>query len=1135
MSLYEPLARAAASALLPLRDALSSADAMQRLLAKLGLETRVPDALLTQIRGSLSFVEALDQLPGLLDALDRESNRARAIADLAEMTGQVVRGINDLAAIDAKAFGADAGPLMRPQTWQDLAVALPDVLLAAYLAQQAPALLAILRLVGVCVVQNVGFGSRDRFNWDQLGTLLSDPAGAARTTTGWGGDSFRAWWLQRNVGLALAQLGAPVEIRPRRLAVEQALTGTESAEPTGLESTVSVYEATSVSGPSVSVGAVFAASPLAGGTIFVGNHSAGQISGEVSISDRWFLTASGAVDGTATIGMRISPDGSDLVGGDAALGASMTLTANITDPWILVGDVNAIRFELTDLRVEFGIAGTTGAPEAYALASVDDGGFRLVLDFAGADSFLRGVIGDGPTITGGGELRWGSRSGLTFGGGAGFSITLVLDKQIGPINVYSLTIDLGASTTGMSLRGIVSGGIAVGPLLATIENVGAELVLTAGASDELSGLAAELRFVPPTGLGLGVDLEGIITGGGYLSIEDGRYAGVAALQMFGVGLTVIGIIETELPEDPNGWSMFLSVIADFTPVPLGFGFFLSGIGGFMGLHRTLDEIALAEGVRDGRIDSLLFPEDPLADAIRIISDIEAYFPTQQNTHAFGAMARIDWGVPALISAELGVVLVVPDFRVAVIGEIESILPTPDAPLIELHMGVVGYIDPAEATFWVTASIYDSRLVQYALSGDMAMYASLGEQPYFLLSVGGFHPDWTPPNYLPSTMRDLRRMTAAIDLGADLQVGLDAYFAITPNTLQFGAEVFVIAQMKKLGVDFSAKGDFGFDVLVIFTPFSISADMDANVMIEAEGAPLVSARVVVHLEGPEPWFGRATATFEFLRQPIDFDVAFGGKIKDDAPDAVELWDKLEEALRLPEGWSTPSIAASVTADTTLRPLDELVETGLWLAPDGALELRQRVLPLNREIEIFGAYVPDGESRFDIEAAGLATDIEAEWDSVEDWFAPAQFIEMGPQERLSAPSFEEMDAGMSLSMSGFAAPTSREDVTSVDLEYEELVLEDKTRKLGRRTLPIERFGLGPRFTRIRPGGPASRHTVSNLPSFRVKFTRYDVADPYDASRIVRGGIYADAVVARRTTSSAKSRARIMPTTTISEKVV
>lgn len=820
---------------------------------------------------------------------------------------------------------------------------------------------------------------------------------------------------------------------------------------------------------------------------------------------------------------------------DAAVSLELTNVGTSQDV-VLLGLAEQTYFGAKTFSLKGGVTVGNGSKDIYTELSLLD--WSLVVNPGDGDSFIQHILAALPLQVGGDlTLGYSLNKGFYLLGGAGLEFRIVLEKTLGPVTLDYVAFNLVLEASRLDLEASVTGGLALGPFAVVIEHIGLKACIDWNATQgRLGYIDFYTTFKPPTGIGLGIDLEGIITGGGYLSIEDGRYAGVAALQMFGVGLTVIGIIETELPDDPNGWSMFLSVIADFTPVPLGFGFFLSGVGGFMGLHRTLDEIALAEGVRDGRIDSLLFPEDPLADAMRIISDIEAYFPTQQDTHAFGAMARIDWGVPALISGELGVVLVVPDFRIAVVGEIESLLPTPAAPLIELHMGVVGYIDPAEATFWVTASIYDSRLVQYALSGDMAMYVSLGDQPYFLLTVGGFHPDWTPPGYVPSSMTSLRRMTAAIDLGADLQVGLEAYFAITPNTLQFGAEVFAIAEMKKLGVDFRARGDFGFDVLVIFTPFSIAADMDANVSIEAEGVPLLTAKVTLHLEGPEPWFGRATATFDFHGLPIDFNVAFGGSIKDEAPDAIDLWDQLEPALRASEAWSTPAIAASITTETTLRPLDELSETGLWLAPDGALELRQRVLPLNQTIEVFGAYVPDGESRFNVEAAGLSTGVGADPKSIEDWFAPAQFVTMGPTERLSAPSFEEMDAGISFSTSGFAVPQAQEDVVSVDLEYEELVLEQDTRKFGRHALSAERFGLGPRFPMFTSGAPASRRTVSHVTPFKVTSPRYDVADAFDASRIKRGGLYANAVIARRgTVSSTNSRARIVPTSAIQEKTV
>ena len=1120
-------------ALNPLADAAASPATLNAVLTRLGWAESPPTDVVTAVARTSA---AINQLAA---HIANNSGTAILIADVVNAISAIAELKNDSSAtapFDSTAF------------WNDLPTDFIALLLCDELQANAPGVYGVLSFAGAIRIEtraaNVTIGRQAYdarvLDWAVLGRIAGSPSTFFADVYGWGNRFDHARFLT-----ALADLGAGLGTAVYRMSPPSVLLAPYMAPDNPDRGKIQLLSISPFVVESPTLAAIIKPAMLVLPIPPAGEPSlqpdglllramvTGAAQATVDLGPAAKLYLEGDFQATP-LRVQIRPSGTVVEEATASLAMSALVDITPPMPYVMAGTIDGTRIELTRAHIGIEVSGS----DVTIDAALDEA--AAVLSLGGADSFLRGVMGEGEIrLSLAGGMSWSSVSGLRFSGSAQPSLTIPTDIRIADIvTVSEIQIEIGsAAPEGVQLTVAFDGSFELGPLVLVVEKPGLALYVKPATFEDPGNfglLDISLGFKPPTGLGLGVDIEGIITGGGYLSIDEGRYAGVAALQMFGVGLTVIGIVETELPDDPNGWSMFLSVIADFTPVPLGFGFFLSGVGGFMGLHRTLDEIALAEGVRDGRIDSLLFPEDPLADAMRIIADIEAYFPTQQGTHAFGAMARIDWGVPALISAELGVVLVLPDFRVAVVGEIEAILPNPVAPLIELHMGVVGYIDPAEATFWVTASIYDSRLAQYALSGDMAMYASFGNEPGFLLSVGGFHPEWDPPSYLPSTIRNLRRMTAAIGLGENLQVGLDAYFAITSNTLQFGAEVFAIANMKKIGVDFSAKGSFGFDVLVIFTPFSIIAEMYANVSIEAEGVPLLSARVDLHLEGPEPWYGRATATFEFMRQPIDFNVAFGGSIKDDAPDAIDLWDQLEPALRAPEAWTTPAIAASITAETTLRPL-ELVEIGLWLAPDGALELRQRVLPLNQTIEVFGAYVPDGESRFNVEAAGLSTGVEADVKSIEDWFAPAQFVAMGPNERLSAPSFEEMDAGVSFSASGFAAPQVLADLTSVDLEYEELVLEDDTRKSGRRALSAERFGLGPRFPIFASGAPASRRRVSNLTPFNVKSTRYDVADAFDASRIKRGGIYADAVIARRgTVSATNSRARIVPTSAIQEKV-
>jgi hypothetical protein len=798
--------------------------------------------------------------------------------------------------------------------------------------------------------------------------------------------------------------------------------------------------------------------------------------------------------------------------------------------------------------VEVRSGGTATAPDlTVELGSAD--GVVLVIDPGEGDSFLASALGAlSLSIRTGLTVSWSASSGIRLGGQAGFSIVVPLDRTIGPLTVDSLRLALSGGTEGIVIEIAGTGSLVLGPFLAVVEDIGLRVSLVpAESGGGFGSTELELAFKPPTGVGIGIDLEGILVGGGFLSLdhEIGRYAGVAQLSMLSIGVTAIGIVETQLPGDPDGWSFFLSVVAEFTPIPLGFGFTLNGVGGFMGLHRSLDADALGLGVREGRIDSVLFPDDPLLNATRILADVEEFFPSRADCYTFGLMVKIGWGAPTIITVEIGVILSVPEVIIALVGELACVLPDPAAPLLELHMGVVGVLDVAGATLSITASIYDSQLVGIALSGDMAMYLSLGTSPYFLFSVGGYAPGWKPPASVPSSMKDLSRMAAAIDFGPTLEVGLDTYFAVTPNTVQFGAEVYAAARVHEIGVDFSAEGSFGFDVQITFSPFQMVADMHAGVAIEAEGFTLLSVQLKLHLEGPQPWYGSGTAEFTFLGRDVPFHIAIGSPTADEAPPEVDLWDDvLLPGLSDPAAWQVGG--TEISNEVTLRGPDPVTEPGLWLGPQSRVEVRQRLVPLNRDIDVYGALVPDsGVARFEVAEAGLTEDEPASWTAIQEYFAPAQYTAMSPSERLSAPSYEVMDAGVSLTATGWTVPTQEENVTSVLLGYEQTVQDGTTEETGWTFHAMDVEAMGGLLTAsarwgaldARPG-TAGRYAVTSelAGALRVGTTRYLLVDGLDAflPHIPGpGSAHADLVAARRHGSptgapgmAAAPRARIVP---------
>jgi hypothetical protein len=109
----------------------------------------------------------------------------------------------------------------------------------------------------------------------------------------------------------------------------------------------------------------------------------------------------------------------------------------------------------------------------------------------------------------------------------------------------------------------------------------------------------------------------------------------------------------------------------------------------------------------------------------------------------------------------------------------------------------------------------------------------------------------------------------------------------------------------------------------------------------------------------------------------------------------------------------------------------------LHPMGTLSVRQGVVPLNlsRDIDRVGGSVPSGDRRFKITAATLGP-VSMAPDPVRDLFAPGQYFDLSDDESLAAPSFEEMDAGVTFGVDGYTfAASARVDAP---FDYTEITI-------------------------------------------------------------------------------------------------
>jgi hypothetical protein len=434
---------------------------------------------------------------------------------------------------------------------------------------------------------------------------------------------------------------------------------------------------------------------------------------------------------------------------------------------------------------------------------------------------------------------------------------------------------------------------------------------------------------------------------------------------------------------------------------LGLGFTLTGVGGLLGINRVVAVEPLRAGLKSGTLAAILFPADPVSHAQQLVATLSTVFPPAAGRHVFGPMARIEWGTPTLITIDICLVLELPaPVRLIVLGRLRAVLPDEDAAVVRLQMDLLGVIDFDRRQAAVDATLVDSRLGSFPLTGAMAMRLSWDASPAFLLAVGGFNPRFLPPPGFPR----LDRIAVALATGDQPRLRLEAYLALTSNTVQFGARL----ELSVAAGPFTVAGFLSFDALVQPRPLSLVVDIAGALAVTAGGHPILSVTLQLALSGPAPWRARGRASFSILLFDVSvgFDVTIGRAPPATLPETVQVAPLLLAALGDVRSWSA-QLPVGGEALVTLRALAPARQ--VLAHPLALLQVRQRLVPLERTLDRFGSDVPAGARLFRIAGATLGG-TAAPTEPLEDLFAPAQFSALSDDQKLSQPSFVPMRSGV-----------------------------------------------------------------------------------------------------------------------------
>ena len=118
-----------------------------------------------------------------------------------------------------------------------------------------------------------------------------------------------------------------------------------------------------------------------------------------------------------------------------------------------------------------------------------------------------------------------------------------------------------------------------------------------------------------------------------------------------------------------------------------------------------------------------------------------------------------------------------------------------SPILVLQVNFAGALEFDKQRMYFFASLYDSHVLFITIEGEMGLLVAWGDDANFVVSVGGFHPQFNPPPLpFPAPAAHLSRHHQRV-LRAHPRC--EGYFAVTTNTVQFGIAIRLLFRFRRL--------------------------------------------------------------------------------------------------------------------------------------------------------------------------------------------------------------------------------------------------------------------------------------------------------------------------------------------------
>lgn len=458
-----------------------------------------------------------------------------------------------------------------------------------------------------------------------------------------------------------------------------------------------------------------------------------------------------------------------------------------------------------------------------------------------------------------------------------------IQKSFGPVNIQQVGIRWigGANLEGAIL---VDGGVSLAGLSVGVDDL--SLTVPFAHIGQLNLWKVGLR-----GIAVAYEGGGVKIGGGLLQAEgvDGgagvRYDGFLLVEVGGKSFVALGSYGVVNGEP----SLFVFVVLG---IPIGGPpyFFITGLAGGFGYNRGLVVPPIEDMPAFPLVAAMSDSSAVTAKPMEFLQRMGSAVPMERGSYWFAAGLKFT-SFTLVNSQALLYVLLNRGLEIGLLGMSHMELP-PGAPLVSVELALKARFSTIEGVMSVEARLTDNSWVlsrDCRLTGGFAFFLWF-DGPHagdFVISVGGYHPRWTPPDHYPV----VPRLGFNWRVSSCISIKGESYFALTPREVMAGGLLEAVYDSGDIRAWFKAWAN----MYIRWRPFWFEVEIGISIGVSVDtwlGRIKIEVGASLIVWGPDIG-GEVTVDVWVISITIPF-----GAARSSAIDKL-TWDQFRSSLLPPE--------------------------------------------------------------------------------------------------------------------------------------------------------------------------------------------------------------------------------------------